>query len=318
MQRDPILVLVNPSSGGGMAKELGPHLVRELEERGLPVIARKSERAGEITEEARRRMHEVRAIVAVGGDGTMREVLAAKPPESVTVTMLPAGTANVLSAELALPKRPAETAKMLAAGHSRSFDIGLVSSSENPEGSPFLLFVGAGSDARVIADVHQRRAGGTLGKMRYIGPIAREIFRYRPTQHHVVLDDGQRIGPFEQVLITNVAAYGGLWRLPGGVRMDDGLFDVFGFRIRNGLALLSRGIRGSLNQLEPGDDVVHLQSTRARIESDAEGPTQIDGDPGPSCPVDVCVQDQQVRLALPPDSPFLQEGPTARSDLRPN
>ena len=309
MNSAPYLVLVNPSSGGGLAGELAPHLVRELELRGIPALARKSERPGDITAEAQRRIGEISGIVAVGGDGTMREVLEAAPPPELPITMLPAGTANVLAAELRLPKRPERCAMMIAAGHSRCFDVGRLRSPLHPGGAPFLLFVGAGPDARVIADVHARRKGGTLGKIRYAMPIAREIFRYDARQHWIVLDDGRREGPFEQVLVSNVAAYGGLWRLPGNVRMDDGLFDVFGFRIRNGLDLLSQGIRGSLNQLGPGDDVLHVQAVRVRIESEEAAAIQVDGDPGGDCPVDIEVQDSQIRLCLPANSPLLRDQP---------
>ncbi|PIE24727.1 MAG: hypothetical protein CSA62_02525 [Planctomycetota bacterium] len=305
MDSAPFLVLVNPSSGGGLAGELAPYLVRELNRRDIPTLARKSERPGDITAEVQRRRGEIAGIVAVGGDGTMREVLAAAPPAELPITMLPAGTANVLAAELKLPKRPELCAKMIAAGHSRCFDVGSYRCADQPQAAPFLLFVGAGPDARVVSDVHSRRKGGTLGKLRYAMPIAREIFGYEAQQHWIVLEDGRREGPFEQVLVSNVAAYGGFWQLPGKVRMDDGLLDVFGFRIRNGLALLSQGIRGALSKLGSQQDLQHYQVVRVRIESEAAAPIQADGDPGGSCPVDIEVQDRQIRLFLPADSPLL-------------
>jgi diacylglycerol kinase family enzyme len=299
-EKPAVLVLANPMSGGGLAGELVPHLARDLGRLGYPVEVFQSARPGQITARVRRLRgggEEVGALVVVGGDGTMRETLMGDPSTELPVAMLPTGTANVLASELRLPKAPAETAAMIAAGKTRVVDTGLARQGERTQ--PFLLFVGSGADSRVVHEVHRLRAGGTLNKLRYFMPIARAVFGYRAVPHWFVLEDGTRLGPFEQVLVTNVKAYGGMWKLPGDIRADDGLFDCIGFRCKTGGQLLRHGILGSLNRLREGDDLVHRQAARVRIEAEGDDVVQIDGDPGGECPVDVEVKPASLRLLVP-------------------
>ncbi len=163
----------------------------------------------------------------------------------------------------------------------------------------FTLFVGAGPDGRIVHEVHEKRGGGTLGKLRYVGPITRALFRHKAIPHYFVLEDGTRHGPFEQALVTNVRAYGGFWKLPGEIQMDDGLFDAIGIRARSGMELLKQGIRGSMNRLTVGPDVFHHQGAKLRIEAESRSPLQVDGDPCAHCPIDIEVVPKALRLLIP-------------------
>ncbi len=294
----PILIVVNPKAGGGLAGELVPYLARDLGRLGYPVEVFQSSAAGQITQHVRAISEPLRALTVIGGDGTVREVLAGEPGPDLPIAVLPAGTANVLAAELRLPKSPRDTAQMIDARHTRVIDLGLLRRPHMPD-EPFALFVGAGADARIVHKVHAKRGSGTLGKLRYIGPIFGALLQYKAVAHWFVLEDGSRVGPFEQVLVTNVTSYGGMWKLPGPIRTDDGLLDCIGFRAKNGRELLKQGVLGMLNKLHEGDDVVHLQAARVRVEAEADSPVQVDGDPLGECPFEVVVRPRAVRLAVP-------------------
>jgi len=295
----PVLVVANPKSGGGLAGELVPYLAAELQRRDFPVEVFLSSAAGQITERVRLVRGPYTALIVTGGDGTMREVLKGRPSPDLPIGLLPAGTANVLAAERGFPYAPADTAAMVADGNSELVDVGFLDAPDPSRREPFLLMVGSGIDARIVKDVDERRKGGVLGKLRYVGSMVRSVVRYAPGKHWFVLENGDRYGPYEQLLVANVSSYGGFWKMPGKISMTDGLLDCIGFTATGAGGILKAGVRGAFNRLREGRDVVHHQAARVRIESEDPGPLQIDGDPGGLDPVEIGIEHKALRLLVP-------------------
>lgn len=296
--RAPVLILVNPKSGGGLAGELLPYLARELGERGYPVEVFQSSAAGQITRRVIAIEGEHSALCVIGGDGTVREALQGRPSPELPIAVLPSGTANVLAQEFELPTRPAETAAMIENGRTRVLDAGLL---DRGDGDPqaMLLMVGAGIDSAIVDRVHRKRSGSTLGKLAYLGPIAASLVSYKPVDHWIVLEDGERHGPFAQVVVANIAGYGGVWRMPGSVDPSDGLFDLYGFRAKSAFGLFKHGIKGAVGRLREGPELEHFIASRARIEADGDSLLQCDGDPAGACPVEIRVVPSALRLLVP-------------------
>jgi diacylglycerol kinase (ATP) len=98
------LVIANPIAGSGRGERVAKELARELEKAGLRVDVRLTQARGD----ARRFAADARAeaILSVGGDGTLNEVLhGARDPE-VPIGLVPLGTANVLALDLSLSSDP--------------------------------------------------------------------------------------------------------------------------------------------------------------------------------------------------------------------
>ena len=300
----PALILANPRAGGGLAAELIPHMAKELQDKGYQVELFRSTGEGQICEQVRGLRGKKEALVVIGGDGTMREVVQGCPPRDLPVAFLPAGTTNVLAAEYRLPKEPRKTARMIEEGKTRLLDVGklwdLAGQQEvRREAKRFLLFVGAGIDARIVSDAHRKRSGGTMGKFKYVGPVLKNWFGFKASPHWFRFEDGRREGPFAQIVVTNVRNFGGFWKLPDQIACDDGLLDCFGFRADGRMALLKHGIKGSFGRLRPGADLFHETAARLRIESSDALPYQIDGDPGGVVPVELEVEKQAFRIFVP-------------------
>ncbi len=298
-----ILIVVNPNSGGGKAGRLCPMVRAALEAKGYAVEVFQSSGPGQIRACVEALDERPEALVILGGDGTVREVVQAEPGPDLALAVLPTGSANVLATDLRLPRKPQALADMVSAGKTRVVDAARARILE-PEGQGWqtlLLMAGAGLDGRIVQAVHEKRSGGTLGKSRYILPTLNVVFRKQYQGQFLVLDDGRREGPFAQLIVSNVSTYGGVWKLPGGVRMDDGYLDCIGLRATGFLGWLRHAVLGTCNRLRVGKRVFHARVQHVRVESEGSEPCpfQLDGDPGGNTPFEIEVLPGAVRLFLP-------------------
>ena len=163
--RDALLI-VNPTAGGGRR-------VRQLEEArrifrnaGIETELQNTKAPGEATAMARRAVEGSRQLVIVcGGDGTVNEVVNGLACTQMPLAVLPAGTANVLAKELALPWNLPRAAERIIGAPYRRIALGLAIP-EKSSGEPryFLSVAGAGADGALVAAVRPetKRKGGIL------------------------------------------------------------------------------------------------------------------------------------------------------------
>jgi diacylglycerol kinase (ATP) len=284
------LVVANPISGRGRGARAGEELVRALEQRGVAAELLLTSARGDVG----RLLGEAGAaqlVVAVGGDGTLSEVLAALPDPRPTVGLLPRGTANVLGRVLRLPERIDEAAEAFARGRTRALDVARVGRRRSH------LVVGVGLDARAVHEVEARRRG-PITKASYFGATLRALRRHRPVPL-VVTVDGERLpGTFGQVWVSNTPRYADLLRLAPDARIDDGLLEVYLFPTGRLPELLLAGLRGLVGHL-PGGAVRMRRGRAFRIEAPEPVPCQVDGDLEGTTPVSVELLPESFRLAVP-------------------
>jgi diacylglycerol kinase family enzyme len=87
-------------------------------------------------------------ILALGGDGTVNEVLPGVVHSTVPLAVIPAGTANVLARELGLGTNPLRAAARLAGLEARRVSVGLLRAEPGPLERYFLA--GVGFDAHIV------------------------------------------------------------------------------------------------------------------------------------------------------------------------
>ncbi len=104
-------------------------------------------------------------IIAMGGDGTVNEILNGMVHSSVRLAVIPGGTANVFCCETGIPRNAAKAAQQLPHWVEARIALGRIHASKAAE-RYFLLMAGAGLDAGVVQRVEpgiKRR----LGKLAY-------------------------------------------------------------------------------------------------------------------------------------------------------
>lgn len=286
-----ILIVANPVSGGGRARALAPALAAALRGHGIDGVVHFTSGAGDAARRARAAgAEDWQALVAVGGDGTVNEILNGMPDPSRPLGVLPLGTANVLAMELGLPRRPEAAAAVFAAGRTRSLAIGTAN------GRRFLLFCGAGIDGVVVRE-QERRRGRVRGKLKWLRPILHAARKWPAADLRAELADGTVLEELAMVLVTRVRTYGGMVTLPPGIDPDDGRLHAVCFRKMGRARFLWHALRGFLGRMRETHDLLVRPTTAVRITGG--GPWQVDGDLGGEGPVDVALLPVQARLLVP-------------------
>jgi diacylglycerol kinase (ATP) len=217
------------------------------------------------------------AVIAAGGDGTIRQAAAGIAGTDIPLGIVPLGTGNVLAHELALDRRPEALAQMLREGPAQPMTYGLAN------GAPFLLMVGAGFDGRIIAAL-DHGLKNKIAKLAYAGPA---LGAFLGARDELTIDvDGQRHEAMWAV-IANARHYGGRFVMAPRTGIDQPGLQAILFKNRSRSALFAQLLALAAGRLEKRQDVVMIGCRRAAISAVFEVPLQIDGDTAGHAPVDV-------------------------------
>jgi len=245
-------------------------------------------------------------LLAVGGDGTVHEIVNGLLSSGVAsgrlphMAVLPLGTGNDFYRMVGAPRTLDGAMDMLQWGVARPFDVG---EARWPGGSRhFVNLLGVGVDVEVL----RRREGfRRLGGLpQYLAALLAAVVRFRPIPVRVRLESGEVVeGPVTLAAITVGPSAGGGFLLNPGATPDDGLLDlcfVDGLSLPQVFRYIPRVIRGTHGSLP----VVRLRRfAEARVESMDGEPLhfQLDGElmPEPVRWLEVGIRSAAIRVLVP-------------------
>lgn len=171
-----------------------------------------------------------RRLLAVGGDGTLHEVLngalAAPGVDSreLVLAVAPFGTGNDWARGRGVPREPLALARCLAAGRTTHSDLGCIEFIGAPGAPPrhFINVAGAGIDAEVLAAL----PSGPARRSAYLLGLLRALWSFRPPEFTLLADGHEERGSRLLALAANGAYCGNGMRLAPGAAPDDGLLDI--------------------------------------------------------------------------------------------
>jgi diacylglycerol kinase (ATP) len=238
----------------------------------------------------------VSLVVAVGGDGTLNEVVNGLAPLRaefpVTVGALMTGRGRDAARNLGLARDPRRAARRLADGHVVALDLGLA---RWPGGHRYFLgWAGTGFDA-VVAE----RAGTRGGRLVYPRAVLSSLRDYRPAEMTVRLDGADAwTGPAASAVVCNGACFGGGMRIAPGARPDDGLLDVvrLGALGRLELARWLPTVYWGGHLANPR--ITIRRAARVRVDAVEPVPVQFDGELGAHTPLDIEIHPGALKLLV--------------------
>ncbi len=258
------------------------------------------------------------AILACGGDGTLNVVLngvaealeerGAGEDRRLAIGLIPGGTGNVWAREAGIPRELEDAVAMLVHGERRQADLGCARIGDRPP-RRFLLMCGIGLDARVVAEVERHpRAKQRAGRAAFVLPALTAIGRSHPVETIIEVDGISTTVPLRQAVAGNSRLYGGVLRLAGDARIDDGMLDLVSFTAPGGplgtvraMGLALRAARGNLAKTTV-DGITYQRGHAITLRPATSMPVQVDGEylgeAGPDAPITLTVQRAAVTMIV--------------------
>src|SRR5882724_1464989 len=119
--------LVNPASANGRTRKIWPELAHRAARLGLSGETLFSERPGHLIELARSAVERgARLVVAVGGDGTLNEVVNGIAGSDVDLATIPLGTGMDFGRTYGIPRKFDDAVRIALEGTPRTIDAGRV------------------------------------------------------------------------------------------------------------------------------------------------------------------------------------------------
>jgi diacylglycerol kinase (ATP) len=162
----------------------------------------------------------VELLFAWGGDGMVQRCVDVLAGTTVSLAIIPAGTANLFATNLGIPKDIGEAVGVGLRGERRNLDVGRLN------GERFAVMAGAGFDATMIRDAGDGGLKERLGRVAYVW-TGSENLRAKPFRAKIEVDGAEWYkGKASCILLGNMG------KLFGGVeafedaRPDDGKLEV--------------------------------------------------------------------------------------------
>jgi diacylglycerol kinase family enzyme len=247
------LLVGNPTAQSGKNQERIDRALELLRERKLDARLLPTLPKGGTVRAVREALEgdaEIGVVIAMGGDGTFREVAAglftSAAKERVALGMLPTGTANDQGKSFGLEATPEALERnvdVIALGHETKLDVG-VYRRDGAEPDYFFDSAGWGLSARVLAQRNKDRAlVETLGPLKelyrdhavYAGAFLKTFLESYAVDDKLRVEavlDGQPVllEGLTDLIVKNTRVYAGAWVLDRTSRADDGAFELVPFR----------------------------------------------------------------------------------------
>jgi YegS/Rv2252/BmrU family lipid kinase len=229
VSENTVAFLVNPASGNGATGRRWPELARRASALGLEGETFFSERPGHLIELARAAVDSgARLVVAVGGDGTLNEVVNGVAGRDVDLATIPLGTGMDFGRTYGIPKKFDDAVRVALSGDVRTIDAGRVTY-RTWAGETAERYFANVSSVGMSGAVAQRANGMSKalgGKVTFFYVLTRVFLEWQNTEVTVRLDDTERHGRMHDVIVANGVWHGGGMKLAPDAAPDDGQFDV--------------------------------------------------------------------------------------------
>jgi diacylglycerol kinase (ATP) len=277
-----LVVIANPRAGRGRVGQELPELERQLIARKLAYRIAETEGPGHATRLAREALVEgARFLVAVGGDGTVHEVVNGMLDDDRPVRddailgVVAAGSGSDFVRTFGLPDDTVRAARHLEGDRLYRIDVARAEFRD-----------GDGTSVRYVPNIAECGLGAAVasravrlpswfGRWRYFWGFWLALGPYRPAEVTVRVDRKEYRGKANNIVVANCQFYGGGMKISPRSYPGDGLLDV----------QISTGPKSEAFTLLPkiyrGEHVPHphIKELRGRVITvEGERPLPVEGD----------------------------------------
>lgn len=242
------------------------------------------------------------AILAAGGDGTVRAVAEVLEGSDATLGIVPLGTGNLLARNVEIPIDDLHTAALLAVrGEVRRIDVGhlkLRHLNGTEADHAFLVIAGVGTDADLFDDTDETLKK-KVGWLAYSEAGLRQLPGRRKKVSFQLSDGNWQTRRVRSVLFANCGKLQGLDFVPDA-KLDDGILDTVVLSPRSAAGWLWIFLKTAFRARNEIPMLSFYKTRKLSLKCTEPMNTQIDGDPtGMVNDLEVYVSPSALRIRTP-------------------
>ena len=286
------LVIVNPSAGGGRARKVLPELEGALRARGLDYRLVLTTSPDHGREEALGAAAAGQIPVVMSGDGLIGQIGGALAGAEVPMGVIPGGRGNDLARVLGIPTEIPGAVELLAAGPTRTIDVGEVNERR------FLGIASCGFDSDANRIANQARL--VKGRLVYVYAALRALAAWRPARFELLLDGEPHSFTGYSVAVANNKAFGGGMFIAPDAELDDARLDVVWTGQVGKLRFLVNLPKVFKGSHVDNDEVTVLRAAEVQISADRPFAVYADGEHLVDLPATIRVLPRALTVIAPP------------------
>ncbi|KAA9302061.1 MULTISPECIES: diacylglycerol kinase family protein [Aerococcus] len=290
------LLIINPAAGNGLGRAVAPELDWILAKSFAHTRLVFTRGEGDMGRIIAQYHDQADAVFVAGGDGTLNEAVNALAAYQFDLPLgyMPLGTVNDIGRVLKISQQPKEALRQLSQLTLQAVDIGRLNDHY------FMNVVAVGQIPEAVKDT-KAEAKKRLGKLAYVADGVQAFFQSNAQSYEIWLDGHQQLVETELILICLTNSVGGLEHMVDQARIDDGWLHLLILKDRHSLEfvpeLLQNAIQGDISASK---FVLYERAKHISLKAlDHSISSNVDGDAGPSLPIQVDVLPGQLKLLVP-------------------
>lgn len=255
------IFIVNPESAKGNAMKIIGNIEKVCKQEHIEYEVCYTLAQGDATRLAQSYKDDENIIYAVGGDGTLSEVLNGVIGTKNKIGIIPAGSCNDFY----------RTVKELAKAEIES-DVGVVN------GKYFLNIACVGIDAEVANNVPLMKKKNVKVKNLYTASILYTFTHFKFKQIHFKSQEKDEKGNFTILSICNGRYYGGGYNISPKASLEDNYFDVYYINKLRLPSIINLLLKLKKGKLEQDKRTNHFKTNNITVTSEEPIRFNVDGE----------------------------------------
>ncbi|MEC1179758.1 diacylglycerol kinase [Metasolibacillus meyeri] len=289
-------IIYNPTSGREAFKKHLPEVLEKLEIAGYETSCHATTCEGDARVAAKEAVErEFDVVIAVGGDGTLNEVVAGISPfeKRPRLGLIPMGTTNDFARAIHIPRKIDEAVDIIIKGDTLPVDVGTLNDNR------YFINIAAGGRITELTYEVPSKMKTVLGQLAYYLKGIEMIPSIKATHMKIEIDDEVFDGNAMMFLCGLTNSVGGFEKIAPDASINDGLFTVMVLKecsITDFIKIASLALRGEhLND----PHLIYRKASKVTVTSDDEVHLNLDGEYGGDAPATFQNLKQHIEVFVP-------------------
>ncbi|MFJ7732422.1 diacylglycerol kinase [Lysinibacillus sp. NPDC097231] len=274
-------IIYNPTSGREVFKKHLPEVLEKLEVAGYETSCHATTCEGDATIAAKNAVERgFDIIIAVGGDGTLNEVVSGVSPyeKRPKVGLIPMGTTNDFARAVHIPRNIVDAVDIIIKGETLPVDVGLLN------GERYFINIAAGGRITELTYEVPSKMKTMLGQLAYYLKAVEMIPSLKASHMRIEYDGEVFDGDAMMFLCGLTNSVGGFEKLAPDASINDGYFTLLVLKkvsLPEFIQLAAMALRGEhLND----DRVIYKKASVVKVTTEDEIHLNLDGEYGGDAP----------------------------------